>query len=163
MSISALGSIATLFALGAAQMQPPSGPYQLAYTFTSAREVGFLDLASLQRSGEIVEGWSLNIFAEPFQPAYAPSAASLHWSRVRIDCSGQTARFTHGIGVNDGVVAYSLATGMSDTPVSDGWELDADYACNGAAPARPIVVDLAQAIEESTAIMASDAWNTPTP
>lgn len=161
-----LSSVAFLTALAIApvqQFEPPTGPHRLAYTFTSQTEVGFLDLASLQRTGDVVEGWSLNIFAKPYQPDYAPVAAPLHWSRVRIDCGNQTARFTHGIGVVADAVVFSASIPMAEMRVADGWVLDADYACNGASPARPIVTGVPEAIEQSTAIMTSDAWNTQTP
>ncbi|MFC5343984.1 hypothetical protein ACETK8_19430 [Brevundimonas staleyi] len=139
--------------------QPPSGPYRLAYTFTSPTEVGFMDLASLERTGDVVEGWSLNLFKDPYRPDYAPVAATMHWSRMRIDCAGQTARFTRGVGMVDGAPAFDVPIEMEDTPVQDGWVLDEAYACKGEAPARPVVESLEAAIEEANAIMTSDAWD----
>lgn len=158
-----LALLATLASASTPQTEPPAGPYRLAYTFTSQTEVGFMDLASLQRNGDVVEGWSLNVFAEPYKPDYAPVAAPLHWSRVRIDCAAQTARFTHGMGLVDGAVVFSAPIEMEAMPVAEGWVLDADYACNGATPGRPIVTSVQDAIEQSTAIMTSDAWDTATP
>lgn len=161
-------SIVALFAAGMvlagaqdpAAPVPPTGPYRLAYTFTSPTEVAFLDLASLERTGDVVEGWSLNLFAEPFRPDYAPAAAPMHWSRVRIDCAGQTARFTHGIGVVNGAVAFSVPIEMAETRVRDGWVLDEEYACRGGEPARPTLPLMSDAIDAAREIMSSPAWTT---
>lgn len=142
----------------AAAVSPPSGPVRLAYTFTSATEVGFMDLASLQKTGDVVEGWSLNIFAEPFKPDYAPLAATLHWSRLRIDCAAQTARFTRGVGMVDGAPAFDVPIEMAATPVRDGWVFDEQYACKGSMPERPVVETVEAAVEQAHAIMSSDAW-----
>lgn len=158
-----LAIVATLMSAPEPQNEPPAGPHRLAYTFTSQTEVGFMDLASLQRTGDVVEGWSLNVFAEPYKPEYAAVAAPVHWSRVQIDCAAQTARFTHGMGLVDGAVVFSAPIEMDAMAVAQGWMLDADYACNGATPERPIVASVQDAIEQSTAIMTSDAWDTTTP
>ena len=139
--------------------RPPSDPVRLAYTFTSPTEVGFMDLGSLEKRGDVVEGWSLNVFAEPFKPDYAPTASAFHWSRIRIDCAGQTARFTRGIGLVDGAPAFDVPIEMADTAVRDGWVLDEQYACQGVKPERPIVETVEAAVEQARAIMSSDAWN----
>lgn len=145
-------------AQAAASPAPPSGPVRLAFTFTSPTEVAFIDLASLHRSGDVVEGWSLNVFAEAFQPDYAPAAAPLHWSRVRIDCAAQTARFTRGVGIVEGAPVFDVRIETADVRVRDGWVLDEQYACQGQAPARPVVESVEAAIDTAREIMSSDVW-----
>ena len=154
-----------ILALGAAliggatqDLSPPVGPHRLAYTFTSRTEVAFMDLASLRRTGSVIEGWSLNIFREPYQPDHAPAPSSMHWVAFRIDCGAQTARFVQDVGIVDGEVAFSVPILAADGPVRDGWVLDEAYACQGASPARPLVLSVPEAVDQAGVIMSSDAW-----
>lgn len=117
-----------------------------------------MDIGSLQRSGDIVEGWSLNLFLEPYRPEEAPSAALMHWVKFRIDCDAQTARFMHDVGLTDNQVVFSVPIVAADGPVQNGWVLDEQYACQGITPERPIVSSVAEAVEQAQAIMTSDAW-----
>lgn len=140
-----------------AQVAPPTGSHQLAYTHTSRSQVAFLDLGSLERTGEVVEGWSFFVLAQPVT-AFGLVPADIYWTRIRIDCAAGMARFTYAIALVDGVVAFSEAVEMAETPTQGSWALDAAYACRGETPVRPVVENVDAAILEARMIMGSDAW-----
>lgn len=147
--------------LAAAQDAPPSGEVRLAYTTATQGEVGFMDLASLQRTGDVVQGWSLNIFGEPMPNPFHAESINSQWSGFTIDCAAQTARFTRAVGLKDREVLFDEAWDYPVTPVGDGWSLDAAYACDGQTPARPVVTSIDEAYAQAEANMASDAWTAP--
>lgn len=158
MNLAAVLSIVSLLTgCAPGQVTPPTGPHQLAFTHTDRTEVAFLDLASFERRGDIVEAWGFFLLAQPAQ-TLAPMAADQYWSRITIDCAARTAQFTHVIAFVDGAVAFNGPVSTDPTPTADSWALDAAYACDGETPARPVIADVDTAIREARAIMASDAW-----
>lgn len=144
--------------LSVAQDAPPSGDVRLAFTTATQGEVGFMDLASLQRTGDVVQGWSLNIFGEPMENPYHAESIDAQWSVFTIDCAARTARFTRAVGLKARTVLFDEAWDYPVTPVADGWALDASYACDGETPARPLVTSVDDAYTQAEAIMSSDAW-----
>jgi hypothetical protein len=144
--------------LASAQAAPPSEGLRLAYTTTSPDEVAFMDLASLKRTGDVVQGWSLNIFGEPMPNPFHAEAINSQWSEFTIDCAARTARFTRAVGLKARQVLFDAPFDYPVTPVAQGWELDAAYACDASEPSRPIVTDLDEAYTQAEAIMTSDAW-----
>lgn len=149
---------ALLIAQQPTQLKPPQGPFQLAYTHTARDQISMLDLASLQKSGDVVEGWSLGVLREPVE-AFSTTPAAVYWMRIRIDCAAHVGRFTHAIGLVEGAVAFSEPVAMSDTQTVNEWALDEQYACEGIAPARPTIADFDTALQGARQIMASDAWD----
>lgn len=157
-NLAALLSLVPLLATHALpQVAPPTGPHQFAFTHTDRTEVAFLDLASLDRRGDIVEAWGFFILAQPMQ-TLAPMAADQYWTRITIDCAARTAQFTHVIAIVDGATAFNAPVSTAPTPTADSWALDAAYACDGETPARPVIEDADAAISAAREIMASDAW-----
>ena len=138
--------------------QPPTDDLRLAYTTTSRVEVGFMDLGSLTRTGDVVQGWSLNIFGEPMPNPFHAEAIDAQWSVFTIDCAARTARFTRAVGLKDRNVLFDAPYDYPVTPVAEGWALDASYACDAETPSRPIVTSLEEAYSQAEAIMSSDAW-----
>lgn len=138
--------------------QPPAGDLRLAYTTTSPVEVAFMDLGSLTRTGDVVQGWSLNIFGEPMPNPFHAEAIDAQWSVFTIDCAARTARFTRAVGLKERNVLFDAPYDYPVTPVAEGWELDASYACDAATPERPIVTSLDDAYSQAAEIMSSDAW-----
>ncbi|WP_426050607.1 hypothetical protein [Brevundimonas sp. SL161] len=139
------------------ELATPTAPLQLAYTHTARTEVAFLDLNSLERSGDLVQAWGFYVLAEPIQ-TFAPFPADVYWARISLDCAARTGRFTHAIAIVDGVIAFNAPVTSEPTPTQGAWALDAAYACDGETPARPVVADTDAAILASREIMASDAW-----
>ena len=137
---------------------PPTDNLRLAFTTTSPVEVAYMDLGSLSRTGDVVQGWSLNIFGEPMPNPFHAEAIDAQWSVFTIDCAARTARFTRAVGIKARAVLFDAPYDYPVTPVAEGWELDASYACDAATPDRPVVTSLDDAYAQATAIMSSDAW-----
>ncbi|MGV3577552.1 hypothetical protein [Brevundimonas sp.] len=137
-------------------LAPPSGPHRLAYTHTDSNQVAFIDLAALQRTGDVVETWGLTVLSRPLTPFGSPPA-EVFWTRIRIDCAARVGRFTHAIAIVDGAVAFNQPVAMRDTPAEGSWALDEAYACRNETPTRPVEEDSAAAIAAARALMAGEA------
>lgn len=157
MIASLLMTAALLVGIQDGAVTPPSGPHRLAYTHTAQNQVTFMDLNTLQRSGDAAEAWGLIVLSAPLTPFGSPPA-QIFWTRIRIDCAARTGRFTHAIAIVDGQTVFNQPVTMRDTPAEGAWALDEAYACRGETPARPVVEGSDEAIQAAREIMASDAW-----
>lgn len=142
-----------------APLSPPTGPVRLAYTHTARSQVAFIDLASIERTGDEIETWGLTVLSTPLTPFGSPPA-EIFWTRIHIDCAARVGRFAHAIAVVDGAVVFNQPVTMAATPTEGAWALDEAYACRGETPARPVVEDGDEAIRAAREIMASDALTT---
>lgn len=136
-------------------LNPPSGPRRLAVTHTARNQVAYLDLAGIERTGDVIETWGFTVMAAPFRPFGSPPAETF-WTRIRIDCAARVGRFTHIIAIVDGEPVFNQPVAMRDSPAADSWALDEAYGCRGETPARPVIDNAADAIAAAREIMASE-------
>ena len=73
-----------------APLQPPAGVIRLVGLVASGDQVIYLETRSLSRLGDIVHGWTLELFKEPrlLEPG-APQVKG-SWTRFSVDCKAAT-------------------------------------------------------------------------
>lgn len=139
-------------------LTPPSGPLRLAYTHTAEDQVAFMDLASIERAGDVAQAWGLIVMPTPVS-AFDSPPAEVFWTRIRIDCAARVGRFTHAVALAEGAVVFNQPVVMEDTPTEGGWALDEAYACRNDVQVREIVESAEEAIRAAREHMAGGASN----
>lgn len=140
---------------------PPPEPYRMVYSMASPREVMMIDLNSVERTGDVVEAWSLVVLADPMTLPDAPSPANMYWMRSRLDCAARTGQFVGAIGMANQQVQFSIAMNFAPTPLDSDWPIEEEFMCQNREGARVAATTLAEAMAAASSHMNSPAAGEP--
>ncbi len=116
-------------AQGDAPTAPKTGTIKLHPVYMTKDQTAFVDVALLTRSGDVVEGWGLNIYSKPIELAPG-KVTDVHWTRFRMYCSANSVTVTWVLGRDLITTTFAIPMNaqVAITPKS-GWDQTHFYAC----------------------------------
>ena len=108
---------------------PKTGTVKLHPVYMTKDQTAFIDVALLTRSGDVVEGWGLNVYSKPIELAPG-KVTDVHWTRFRMACSSKSVTVTWVLGRDLITTTFAIPMNaqVTVTPKS-GWDLTYYHGC----------------------------------
>jgi len=140
-----------------APVPPAVGTTRLHPVFIDKQQTAFVDIASLTRSGDTVDGWGLNVYAHPTEVTPG-NTGDAHWTRFRMSCAARTAAVTWLLGRRYLSTTFKARMGGQSFAIQDrsGWDQTYYYICKSVPLFKgKAIVDESVAIGKARAEMRS--------